>query len=299
MYGFIGKVLRVDLSSGALSEEAISEEDARLFLGGSGLATKYLIDELAPGVDPLGPENKLIYMTGPLTGTASPSAGRFAAVAKSPLTGLWGEANSGGRWGCDLKRSGYDGIIIEGKAAAPVVLVIDNGKARLQDAASLWGKNVFETTATLKQDLGKKFNISCIGIAGEKLVRYAAIMNDEHRALGRCGLGCGHGVEEPEGHRRRRLTKGRTGRQGCLQGGRQHRVRPHQRKPAEDDAGGLWHRYGHRHGQRERAVYRPETGKQAFAPIPTISTAPPSTRVSSRAEKPALHALSLVAGRLT
>ena len=144
MYGFIGKVLRVDLSSGALSEEAISEEDARLFLGGSGLATKYLIDELAPGVDPLGPENKLIYMTGPLTGTASPSAGRFAAVAKSPLTGLWGEANSGGRWGCDLKRSGYDGIIIEGKAAAPVVLVIDNGKARLQDAASLWGKNVFD-----------------------------------------------------------------------------------------------------------------------------------------------------------
>jgi aldehyde:ferredoxin oxidoreductase len=189
MYGFIGKVLRVDLSSGTISEEAISEEDARLYLGGSGLATKYLIDELAPGVDPLGPENKLIYMTGPLTGTASPSAGRFAAVAKSPLTGLWGEANSGGRWGCDLKRSGYDGIIIEGKADAPVVLVIDDGEARLQDAASLWGKNVFETTAALKQDLGKKFNVSCIGVAGENLVKYAAIMNDEHRALGRCGLG--------------------------------------------------------------------------------------------------------------
>lgn len=189
MYGFIGKVLRVDLCSGAISEEPISEEEARLFLGGSGLATKYLIDELAPGVDPLSPENKLIYMTGPLTGTASPSAGRFSAVAKSPLTGLWGQANSGGRWGCDLKKSGYDGIIIEGRSAAPVTLVVDDGKAELTDAGDLWGKGVFETTAILKKDLGRKFNVSCIGVAGENLVRYAAIMNDEHRALGRCGLG--------------------------------------------------------------------------------------------------------------
>jgi aldehyde:ferredoxin oxidoreductase len=189
MYGFMGKVLRVNLSSGTISEEPLPEEDARMLLGGSGLATKYLIEEVPPGIDPLGPENKLIYMTGPLTGTTSPSSGRFSAVAKSPLTGFWGEANSGGKWGRDLKQAGYDGIILEGKADAPVVLVIDDGTARLQDAASLWGKNVFETTSALKEDLGKKFNVSCIGIAGENLVRYAAIMNDEHRALGRCGLG--------------------------------------------------------------------------------------------------------------
>ena len=189
MYGFMGKVLRVNLSSATITEEPLPEKEARMLLGGSGLATKYLIEEVPPGIDPLSPENKLIYMTGPLTGTTSPSSGRFSAVAKSPLTGLWGAANSGGKWGRDLKQTGYDGIIIEGKADAPVVLVIDDGNARLQNAAGLWGKNVFETTAALKEDLGKKFNVSCIGIAGENLVRYAAIMNDEHRALGRCGLG--------------------------------------------------------------------------------------------------------------
>lgn len=189
MFGFMGKILRVNLTNGRITEEPLPERETRMFLGGSGLATKYLIEELAPGVDPLGPENKLIYMTGPLTGTASPSSGRFSAVAKSPLTGLWGQSNSGGRWGPDLKRSGFDGIIIEGQAPQPVYLVIDNGKAVLKEAEGLWGLDVMATTEWIKQKLGERFNVACIGTAGENLVRYACIMNDSHRTLGRCGLG--------------------------------------------------------------------------------------------------------------
>ncbi len=189
MFAFMGKILRVDLTERKVSIEPLSAEKTRMFLGGSGLATKYLFDELSPRVDPLGPGNKLIFMTGPLTGTISPSSGRYSAVAKSPLTGFWGSANSGGRWGLDLKRSGFDGIILEGRATEPVYLIIDNGKAELRDATSSWGKGVKETTERMKESLGKTFNVACIGIAGENLVRYAAIMNDVHRALGRCGLG--------------------------------------------------------------------------------------------------------------
>ena len=189
MSGFMGKILRVNLTSGEISEEPLPKQEARKFLGGSGLATKYLFDELKPGVDPLGPENKLIYMTGPLSGTISPSSGRFSAVTKSPQTGFWGSSNSGGRWGLDIKKSGFDGIIIEGAAAKPVLLVIDDGKAVLRNAEDLWGKSVKETTGLIKDSLGKSFNVSCIGVAGENLVKYAAIMNDVHRALGRCGMG--------------------------------------------------------------------------------------------------------------
>ncbi|MGC8604094.1 MAG: aldehyde ferredoxin oxidoreductase family protein, partial [Desulfomonilaceae bacterium] len=189
MFGFMGKILRVNLTEGTISEESINEKDARSFLGGSGLATNYLFHELGKGVDPLGPDNKLIFMTGPLTGTLSPSSGRFSAVSKSPLTGLWGHADSGGRWGVDLKKSGFDGIIIEGVSQNPVYLVINDGKAELKLAEKIWGRGVQETIDNIKNSDGQKFNISCIGIAGERLVRYAAIMNDVHRALGRCGLG--------------------------------------------------------------------------------------------------------------
>jgi aldehyde:ferredoxin oxidoreductase len=195
MFGFMGKILRVNLTTGEIREEPVPEKEAKMFLGGSGLATRYLFDETKPGLDPLGPENKLIYMTGPLTGTMSPSSGRFSAVAKSPLTGFWGSANSGGRWGLDLKRSGFDGIILEGAANEPVVLSIDDGKAEITSAEALWGKGVRETTTALKARFGQTFNVACIGIAGENLVRYAAIMNDVHRALGRCGLGAVMGAK--------------------------------------------------------------------------------------------------------
>ncbi len=189
MFGYMGQILRVDLSSGRLSKEALKEQDCKMFLGGSGLATKYLFDEVPKGTDPLSPDNRLILMTGPLTGTESPSAGRYCAVTKSPLTGLWGEANSGGTWGVYLKNSGFDGIIFEGVSPQPVYLVIDDGKAELKDAKALWGKGVGETTRTIRDELGDAFNIACIGIAGENLVRYAGIFNDVHRPAGRCGVG--------------------------------------------------------------------------------------------------------------
>ncbi|MHA2181446.1 MAG: aldehyde ferredoxin oxidoreductase family protein [Promethearchaeota archaeon] len=190
----MGKILRVNLTEGTINEEFPDDETLKLYLGGAGLATKYLIDEVPKGIDPLGPENKLIFMTGPLTGTPSPSTGRYCVVAKSPLTGIWGEANSAGFWGRDLKRSGFDGIIFEGISPKPVYLVTEDGKAELKDASHLWGNNTSETTRLIKEELGDKFNVACIGIGGETLVKYAAVMNDcdkpnYGRAAGRCGMG--------------------------------------------------------------------------------------------------------------
>jgi aldehyde:ferredoxin oxidoreductase len=194
MFGYMGKILRINLTTSAITEEFPNEETLRMYLGGAGLATKILLDETEKGIDPLGPENKLIFMTGPLTGTSSPSTGRYSVVTKSPLTNGWGQANSAGFWGRDFKRSGFDGIIFEGKAPAPVYLVTENGEAKLLDASELWGRNTSETTRIIKEKHGDKFNVACIGIAGENLVKYAAIMNDcdeENwgRAAGRCGVG--------------------------------------------------------------------------------------------------------------
>ena len=189
MFGLMGKLLRVNLTEGSILQEEIPEEKAKKFLGGRGLGTKYLFDELTPGIDPLGPENKLIFMTGLLTGTPSPSASRYSVVTKSPLTNIWAQSSSGGRWGVDLKHSGFDGIVFEGISERPVYLTIDDEKAELRDATDLWGKNVSETTQLLKERLGDTFNVASIGTAGENLVKYAAIMNDLHRAAGRCGVG--------------------------------------------------------------------------------------------------------------
>ncbi len=189
MFGYMGQILRVNLTNGKISAEALKEDDCKMYLGGSGLATKYLFDEVPKGADPLGADNKLIFMTGPLTGTESPSAGRYCIVAKSPLTSLWGDGNSGGTWGVYLKKSGFDGIIFEGISPKPVYMVIDDGKAELRDAKHLWGKGIDETYRMIKEELGEDFNVAGIGIAGENLVRYAGIFNDIHRPAGRCGLG--------------------------------------------------------------------------------------------------------------
>jgi aldehyde:ferredoxin oxidoreductase len=194
MFGYMGKILRVDLSTSVITEEFPNEETLKKFLGGAGLATKILFEETKKGIDPLGPENRLIFMTGPLTGTNSPSTGRYSVVTKSPLTNGWGQANSAGFWGRDFKRSGFDGIIFEGIAPKPVYLLTEDGKAKLVDAEEIWGKNTSETTKILREKHGEKFNVACIGIAGENLVKYAAIMNDcdeENwgRAAGRCGVG--------------------------------------------------------------------------------------------------------------
>jgi len=189
LYGFMGKILRVNLTDGKISEEAPREEWAKAFLGGAGLASRYLYEEVPRGADPLGPENKLMFMTGPLTGTASPSASRYSIVAKSPLTGIWGHGNSGGTFGPTLKRSGYDGIIFEGVSPEPFYLKIVDGEAELCDAKDLWGKNVPETEDLIQESSDQRMTIASIGPAGENLVRYAAIMNNKHRAAGRCGLG--------------------------------------------------------------------------------------------------------------
>ena len=145
LYGFMGKILRVNLTEGIISEEDTREDWAKEFLGGAGLATRYHYDEVPKGADPLGPENLLIFMTGPLTGTASPSASRYSIVAKSPLTGIWGHGNSGGSFGPALKKSGYDGIIFEGISPEPVYLKIEEGRAELCDAKHLWSKTVPDT----------------------------------------------------------------------------------------------------------------------------------------------------------
>ena len=189
LYGFMGKILRVNLTDGEISEENIREEWAEKFIGGAGLATRYLYDEVPEGADPLGKENRLIFMAGPLAGTASPSASRYSVVAKSPLTGIWGHGNSGGTFGPTLKRSGFDGIIFEGISPEPVYLKIEDGKAEFRDARDLWGKTVPETEDLIRRASDQRMTIASIGPAGENLVRYAAIMNNKHRAAGRCGLG--------------------------------------------------------------------------------------------------------------
>jgi len=189
MFGGHGKILRVNLSESKVSQEEIPESLFDKFLTGAGLATHYLYHDVPKGADPLGPENELIAMTGPLTGATAPSTGRYTWVFKSPLTGIWAQSNVGGFWGVDFKKTGFDGIIFQGISPEPVYLVIEDDKAELRDAKHLWGKSVSETTKLIKEELGEKFEVVCIGVAGENQVRYATIMNDLHRAAGRCGGG--------------------------------------------------------------------------------------------------------------
>jgi aldehyde:ferredoxin oxidoreductase len=188
-FGFTGKLLRVNLTDQRITIEEVNKAWAKQYLGGAGLATKYFYEEVPGGIDPLGLSNKLIFMTGPLTGTASASASRYSVVSKSPQTGLWGQANSGGSFGPALKRSGFDGIIFEGTSPNPVFLKILDGEAELLDASHLWGKTVPETDDALQESNSQKLTVAAIGPAGENLVTYAAIMNNKNRAAGRCGLG--------------------------------------------------------------------------------------------------------------
>ena len=189
MYGMSGKLLRVNLTDGTIKTEAIPADLAEKYIGGRGLGTKYYVDEVPAGVDALSPENKLIMMTGPLTGTFATSAGRYMCISKAPLTGTIGCSNSGGHFGAELKYAGFDGIIFEGKSPEPVYLYIKNGQASLKPADKLWGKTVFETTDMLNERHGEDAKVACIGPAGENGVLYAAIMNDKNRAAGRGGLG--------------------------------------------------------------------------------------------------------------
>jgi aldehyde:ferredoxin oxidoreductase len=187
----MGKLLAVDLTSGELRDEPLDPTLAHDFVGGAGYAARYLYDELGPHTDPLGPDNTLMFMTGPLVGTRAPSCGRHEVCAISPLTGIWGESNSGGFWGVELRFSSYDGIVIRGKSDRPVWLSIADGQTpALHDAGKLWGLDTYETQQRLRDELDdQKVRVASIGPAGENQVLYAAIMNDHGRAAGRTGMG--------------------------------------------------------------------------------------------------------------
>jgi aldehyde:ferredoxin oxidoreductase len=188
-YGAMGKILWVDLSTGKMKEEPLDEKTARQYLGGYGLGARILFDNQKPGVDPLGPEATLGFVTGLLTGTDAVGGSRYVVVGKSPLTGGWGDANSGGNFGPYLKFAGYDAVFFTGVSDRPVYLHVDNGRAELRNAAGIWGKDTFETQDILKEEHGKDLEVACIGQAGEKLALIACVMNNKGRAAGRSGLG--------------------------------------------------------------------------------------------------------------
>jgi aldehyde:ferredoxin oxidoreductase len=188
--GYMGKFLRVDLSLGKTVDEKLPRGLAQRYIGGAGIGIRLLYDEVKPHLDPLGPENELIIFTGPYQGTIAPTSGRFHITTKSPLTGLVGDANSGGHFGAYLKYAGYDGIVVRGRSPKPVYLSIDDGKPELQDASHLWGKNTLETETMLKEEIGDDtIKICSIGPAGESLVRISCIMNDLDRTAARAGNG--------------------------------------------------------------------------------------------------------------
>jgi aldehyde:ferredoxin oxidoreductase len=193
MKGYMGKILRVNLSTGKISTEALEEDVARKFIGGKGLSAKILFDELKPGIDPLGPENKLVIAAGPVSAIPFSGNSRFSVCAKSPLGIGWGESYSGGYMAPKIKQSGFDAFIIESVSKTPVWLYVNEGKAELRDASKYWGKTTADTENGIKKELGdtdkRQTSVASIGPAGEKKVRYAAIMNDLREAAGRSGMG--------------------------------------------------------------------------------------------------------------
>lgn len=189
-HGWTGTVLRVNLTNRTISKEPLNEEWAREYVGGRGLGAKYLSEEMDPTVDALDPENKMLFVTGPLTGTNASCGSRYMVVTKGPLTNAITTSNSGGYWGPELKFAGYDMLILEGKASSPCYVWIYNDTVEIRDADHLWGKTVWETEEELHSELGVPDSIiASIGPAGENLVRFACIMNDLHRAAGRSGVG--------------------------------------------------------------------------------------------------------------
>ncbi|MDD1777404.1 MAG: aldehyde ferredoxin oxidoreductase family protein [Candidatus Helarchaeota archaeon] len=186
--GYNGKILRVNLTTGAFKEETISDADACKYLGGSILAAKYILEKVGAKTDPLSAENLLIFAVGPMVLNFA-STSRYVVAAKSPLTGIWGEASSGGRFGHFLKKAGFDAIIFEGISKKPVYLWIDEGKYELRDASKVWGKDSFETEDLLIKETNPKASVACVGPAGERVAKLACVMNDKGRAAARCGLG--------------------------------------------------------------------------------------------------------------
>ena len=188
--GYTGKILRIDLSNKNITEETHGDTFYRRYVGGWGMIGYHLLKELPPMIDPLGPENKLIFAAGPITGVPLPGNGRNAVGAKSPLTGGFGVGEAGGYWGAELKHAGLDGLIFEGVSEAPVYLWVKDGEPELRDAGHLWGKYTKETQETIRKELNDdRVRVTSIGPGGENLVPYACILNDLTNAAGRTGLG--------------------------------------------------------------------------------------------------------------
>jgi len=194
-YGYVGKIAYVDLSREKVEVRDLKQEDVDMFLGGIGLATKIIVEEIPdPKIDPFSPENVLVFMTGPLTGTPVYGSGRYVVAAKSPLTMAWGEAHASGYWGVELKKAGFDGIVIKGRASTPVYLYVHDGSIEIRDASKIWGLDTFETDEYIKKELGdQSVRVAAIGPAGERLVRIACIVSDIQpngpRVAGRTGMG--------------------------------------------------------------------------------------------------------------
>jgi aldehyde:ferredoxin oxidoreductase len=190
MKGYHGRFLEVDLSSQTTKDFPLSEDFCKKYIGGATMAAALIFDRIKPGTDPLSPENPIVMATGPFTGSSIPMVSRYAVAGISPLTGFWGEATSGGVFPFRLKGSGWDGLIISGKADTPVYLYLDGGKAEIRDASDMWGQDTYNTQKMVKETVGSNsVSVACIGPAGEKLIRYACIINDQGRAAGRCGMG--------------------------------------------------------------------------------------------------------------
>ena len=190
MDGYTGNILRVDLTKREYKVEPLQPKLARDYIGGTGLGNRIIYDEVPPSTDPLSPENKIVFATGPVTATNYPSGGRYQICFKSPLTGILCDASSGGYWGGDLKRAGYDALIVEGASTVPVYLWIHNGKVEFHNASRLWGQDALKVQETIQREIGdERIRIACIGPAGERQVLLSCIINDEGRAPGRGGNG--------------------------------------------------------------------------------------------------------------
>ena len=188
--GYNGKILRVNLSNGTTKTEAIDEAFCRKHIGGAGFVSYYLLNELEPGIDPLGPDNKLIFAIGPLTGLPLPGSGRHCIGAKSPLTGGFAKSEVGEFWGAELKSAGFDGVIIEGASDKPVYLWIKDGEAEIRDAGHLWGQNTKETEEMIQKELeDKRVRMALIGPGGENKVLFSCVMQGAKDAAGRGGMG--------------------------------------------------------------------------------------------------------------
>lgn len=189
MNGWTGTILRVDLTRGTAKLEVTDRKLVRDYIGARGLGAKIIFDEVDASADPLGPDNKIVFAPGPLTGTFAPSGGRYNVITKSPLNNTIAASNSGGVWGAEVKYAGYDAIIVEGQSAKPVYLWIKDDNVEIRDARALWGMTVHDTTDALRVETDPDAKVACIGPAGENLSLIAAVMNEMHRAAGRTGVG--------------------------------------------------------------------------------------------------------------